>query len=175
MTNFFQHIEQHRDFPVPGVVFFDFTTIHEQKDLLEEATSRLLEKTQDIIFDKIAAVEAKGFILGTAIALRTNKPLTLVRKPGLIPGDVLAVEFVKEYGVGRYEMKAGSVKPRERVLVVYDILAGPGATRAVIDLVEKQGGVMAAGVYVTELLYLGGREALTGYNLYSLVQIENKP
>ena len=164
-------IEITKDFPKPGVSFTDFTPLHEDPDLFQELLTQAASALREIDYDTLVAVEAKGFILGGALAATLGKPLHLVRKPGLIPGKVLAASFVKEYGEGTYEMKDGALKPGDKAVVIYDILAGAGASAAAFALIEAQGAQVAAGLYVTELEYLGGRENLAYYNLISLVKI----
>jgi adenine phosphoribosyltransferase len=173
--DFLPFIETTRDFPKDGVVFFDFTPLHEDPEAFRLAVSTLANEAASYFPDVVVAVEAKGFILGTALATALGVPLVLARKEGLTPGRVLREEFVKEYGFGVYEMKDGVLTPGQRVLVVYDIMAGPGASRAVFNLVENQGATVAAAAYVIELEYLGGRELLDEVPLISLVKVKEKP
>lgn len=163
----------YHDFPKPGVVFWDFTPLEEQPELMKQAITEIKTHFSGKQIDKIAAVESKGFIIGSALAYGMNQPLVLIRKPHLIPGEVLSETFVKEYGEGEYQIKQGVITSGEHVLIVYDIMAGPGATRAAINLVERSGGTVAGAAFITELEYLHGRDQLAGYDIFSLVKIQS--
>lgn len=168
---FRSYIETEVGFPKEGVVFHDFTPLHADPEAFSEAIQVLVEDLGNTAFDVVVAVEAKGFIVGTALAAHYGLPLLLARKPGLTPGAVLSEEFVKEYGTGTYEMKVGSLASGQRVLIVYDILAGPGATNAVAALVRRQGALPVAAAFIVELAYLGGRAELTVSRTVSLVKV----
>lgn len=164
-------VKPYRDFPKPGVVFWDFTPLEEKPELMKDAIMQIKKYFQKSQIDKIAAVESKGFIIGSNLAYELGKPLVLIRKPHLIPGEVIAEKFIKEYGEGEYQMKKGVVRKGEHVLIVYDIMAGPGASQAAIHLVEQNGGLVAGLAFITELEYLHGRESLKNYRVFSLVKI----
>ncbi|MDP2672571.1 MAG: adenine phosphoribosyltransferase [Nanoarchaeota archaeon] len=166
-------ISSFEDFPKKGVEFWDFTPLLENPKLFKEKIKRIAIHFKGK-FTKIAAIEAKGFIIGSALAYETKKPLILVRKPGLIPGEVISEKFEKEYGFGEYQIKKGVLNNSDKVLIVYDILAGPGAAKAAINLVEKSGAKVSGCAFVIELEYLNGREKLKGYKIFSLVKIEKK-
>lgn len=172
--NCFQAIASFQDFPKPGVIYWDFTPLISNPLLFKQSIIAIRNHFQNCNINKIAIVEAKGFIIGSALAFAMNLPLICVRKPGLTPGIVFSEKFEKEYGFGEYQIKKGVVSKRDRVLIVYDILAGSGPTQAAIHLIEKSGGTVAGCAYVIELEYLHGREKLTGYNLYSLVKITKR-
>lgn len=169
--NFKQFVRPYRNFPKPGVVFWDFTPLEEKPELMKHVIAAIRDHFVQSQIDKVAVLEAKGFIIGSALAYEMQKPLLLIRKPNLIPGEVLAEKFIKEYGEGEYQIKKNAIKENEKVLIVYDIMAGPGASLAAIKLVERSGGIVTGLAYITELEYLHGREALTNYNIFSLVKI----
>lgn len=169
MTNYRNYLETCTDFPKQGVVYWDFTPILANPDVFRAAVLDIAAHFKGVT--KIAAVEAKGFTLGAALAYELQLPLVLIRKPELTPGKTLSEKFVKEYGVGEYHIKEGVVGSKDRVLIVYDIMAGAGATEAAIKLVERSGGNVVGCAYVIELDYLKGREGLVGYDLFSLVRI----
>ena len=162
------------DFPKEGVLFWDFSYLLKDVHARNTANQEIKEFLRDKKIDAIAAIESKGFTLGAILAHELQVPMVLIRKPNLVPGEVYSQEFVKEYGTGEYVIKADAVLPKERIVVVYDIMAGSGASKAAISLIEKSGGVVAGLAYVTELEYLGGREELAGYDILSLVRIRKK-
>jgi len=172
--NFREHIHRHMNFPKKGVAYWDCTPIFTHPVIFRKAILTLIAHFKNKNITKIAAIEAKGFVIGVALAFTMNKPLVLIRKPALLPGKVLRETFVKEYGIGEYQLQDGALNRGDSVLIVYDILAGAGATQAAINLVEKAGATVSGCAFLTELLYLEGREALQGYDLFSLVKFNKK-
>ena len=158
-------------FPKQDVVYWDFTPLIAEPDIRTKAVQKILDHFEGKQFTHIAAIEAKGFSIGSMVAHELHLPMVLVRKPGLIPGKILSEGFVKEYGTGVYEMAEGRLSAGNRVLIVYDILAAAGATEAAIKLIEKQGATVEGCAYVIELMYLNAREHLPGLDICSLVQI----
>src|SRR5262249_12845385 len=158
-----------RDFPKVGVVYFDFTAILADPCAFRQAVGDLIVHFREKEITKIAAIEAKGFTLGSALAYEWGKPLILIRKPELTPGEVDSEKVEKEYGFGEYQLKAGQLGSDDSVLIVYDIMAGPGATRGAINLVTRTGARVVGCAYVIELEFLGGREKLPIHDLFSLV------
>jgi adenine phosphoribosyltransferase len=173
--DFKNYIQSHLDFPKPGVLFWDFSPLLASPDAFASAIQEIASHYREQRITKIAAIEAKGFTIGSALAHFMRIPLQLVRKPGLIPGEVDHAKFVKEYGFGEYQVKSNSFSSEDRVLVVYDIMAGPGASRAALQLIESQGARVVGCSYIVELEYLRGREELPGYDLFSLVKIKEIP
>ena len=169
--DFKDYVKRYSDFPKKDVVFWDFTDLLKNPDARSAAIRQMLTFLKDKKIDKIAAIEAKGFTIGSILAHEMNIPLVLIRKPNLIPGKVYSETFVKEYGTGEYCIKADAVLPGERVAVIYDIMAGSGASLAASHLIERMGGVIGGLLYVTELDYLNGRTDLSSYELFSLVRI----
>jgi len=177
--NFKEFIRSYQNFPKPDVMFWDFSPLLASPTAFSSAVKEISNyyqlENQGAEITKIAAIEAKGFTMGSALAFSMGLPLQLIRKPGLIPGAVNSQTFVKEYGFGEYQIKANSYTSEDRVLIVYDIMAGSGATRAAIQLIESQGAKVIGCCYVVELEYLKGREQLQGYQLCSLVKIKEAP
>ena len=163
-----------QDFPKPGVLFWDFTPLLEDPAAFASAIDRIMRRFSRARVTRIAAIEAKGFTIAGALAHAWKKPLVLIRKPGLIPGAVVREPFVKEYGEGAYEMKAEACARGDRVLIVYDILAAPGATEAAIRLVENAGATVVGCAYVIELEYLRARSSLAKFHPFSLVKIKQR-
>jgi len=173
-NKYYNYIESFKDFPRKGVIFWDFTPLLRNPKVFKQAISDIKKHFKGKRVTKIAAIESKGFTIGTALSYEMKKPLCLIRKPGLIPCKVLSENFEKEYGSGEYQIKKGVFKKADKVLIVYDILAGPGATKAAINLIKRTGANVIGCAYVIELSYLKGRESLKGYDLFSLVQIKEK-
>ncbi|MDO8492486.1 MAG: adenine phosphoribosyltransferase [bacterium] len=172
--NYIDYIESFLDFPKSGVVFWDFTPLHESPEVFADAIEDFSDSFKNKKITKIVAIEAKGFIIGGALAQKMYLPLVLIRKPGLTPGEVHSEKFEKEYGFGEYQIKKGKIETNDRVLIVYDILAAPGAVVATRRLVERSGGVAIGAAVVIELEYLNARETLNDLEIFSLVKIKQK-
>jgi len=174
-ANLRDYIQSYTDFPKPGVVYWDFTPLLAEPAALKQAIGRISDHFTASGITRIAAIEAKGFTLGSCLAYAMDKPLLLIRKPELVPGEVDSEKFEKEYGFGEYQLKSGQLGQGDSVLIVYDIMAGAGAARAAINLVSRAGAKIAGLAFAIELGYLGGREQLAEYDLFSLVTIASKP
>lgn len=167
-------VRSYKDFPKKDVLFWDFTYLLKDVNARKNAINEIKEFLKDKKIDKIVAIESKGFTIGSILAYELNLPLVLVRKPNLIPGNFYSETFVKEYGIAEYQIKDDSIEKGENVAIVYDIMAGSGASKAAINLVEKCGGKVKSLVYITELEYLNGREDLKDYDIFSLVKVSEK-
>jgi Adenine/guanine phosphoribosyltransferases and related PRPP-binding proteins len=169
-----KYIKSYSDFPKKDIMFWDFSYLLKDPIALKSAIEDIKEFTKDKKITKIAAIESKGFTIGSILAYELEKPLILIRKPNLIPGEYLSEEFIKEYGTGSYQIKKDSCDSTDNVLIIYDIMAGSGATIAAINLIKRGGAEVAGLVYITELEYLKGREDLADYEIFSLVGINDK-
>ena len=158
------------DFPIEGILFKDITTLLRDAAAFRYAVDALTAKYADQQIDKIAAVESRGFVFGAPLAYNLGAGFIPVRKPGKLPAQTLHVEYSLEYGTNVLEMHVDALQPGERVLVVDDLLATGGSARAVTDLVEKVGGIVVGIAFVIELAFLKGRDKLTGYDVFSLVE-----
>lgn len=167
-------VRSYPDFPKDGVLFWDFTYLLKDVDMRNQAIQEMKEFIESKNVDKIVAIESKGFTIGSILAHELGLPLVLIRKPNLIPGEYYQEDFVKEYGVAQYQIKTDAIERNEKVVLVYDIMAGSGATKAGINLINKCGGDVQGLVYVTELEYLHGREELNDYDIFSLVKVSEK-
>lgn len=167
-------VRSYQDFPKKDVLYWDFTYLLKDVVARKSAINEMKEFLKEKKIDKIAAIESKGFTIGAILAYELDLPLVLIRKPDLIPGKCYSESFVKEYGTARYEMKEDAIEKDENVIIVYDIMAGSGATKAGINLVTKCGGNVSGLIYVTELEYLKGREELEKYDIFSLVKVREK-
>ncbi len=155
------------DFPKPGVNFRDITPIFENAAAFQHLVNVLACAWYDRV-DRIAALEARGFLFGTPLALALRVPLALVRKKGKLPGPTRAVRYGLEYGSDEVEMHLDAVVPGERVLVLDDLLATGGTAHAACTLVEQAGGVVVGCQFVIELEGLPGRETLCKYAVSAL-------
>lgn len=169
-----EFVKSYKDFPKEGVLFWDFTYLLKDVKARKEAIQEIKEFLKEKKVDKIAAIESKGFTIGSILAYELNVPLVLIRKPNLIPGKYYSESFIKEYGTAEYQIKEDAIEKNENIVIVYDIMAGSGASKAGINLVEKCGGKVTGLVYVTELEYLKGREDLKEYDIFSLVKVSEK-
>lgn len=168
------YVKSYKDFPKKDILFWDFTYLLKNPDVRRKAINEIKEFLKDKKVDKIAAIESKGFTIGSILAYELDLPLVLIRKPNLIPGSFYKEEFVKEYGKAEYQIKDDAILEDENVVIVYDIMAGSGATKAGINLINRCGGKVSGLVYVTELEYLGGRNDLKDYDIFSLVKVASK-
>ena len=159
------------DFPKPGIGFKDITPLLRDAGAFSRSVTAIAGLCEDaeIEADVLAGPEARGFIFGSAVAGHLNLGFIPIRKPGKLPYEISAVEYALEYGSDRVEMHTDAVEAGQRVLLVDDLLATGGTTRACVDLIEKSGASVAACVFLVELTFLPGREVLEGYNVHSLI------
>jgi adenine phosphoribosyltransferase len=162
------------DFPKPGITFKDITPLLLDPDALDDAVARLAEWARPLDVDLVAAAEARGFILGGAVARELGVGFVPARKPGKLPHQTIAAEYILEYGVDALEMHADALADGARVLLHDDLLATGGTARALAELVEGTGAVIAGCAFLVELAFLGGRERLAGYDVHSLVSYDGE-
>jgi len=158
------------DFPKPGILFRDITTLLKDKKAFKVALDTLTHKFKDKNIDVVVAVEARGFILGGAIAHRLGAGFVPVRKQGKLPSKTNSVTYNLEYGTDTLEMHHDAVRPSDKVLIVDDLLATGGTVRAVVDLVGQLKARIAGIVFLIELTDLKGRDKLKGFPIYSLIK-----
>ena len=163
------HIQDIPDFPRPGIVFKDITPVFLDPEALRFAIDELAEYARSLEIDHVVSAEARGFVLGAAVAAAAGAGFILARKPGKLPREVASVEYQLEYGVDALEVHADAVRDGARVLVHDDLLATGGTASACCHLVEQAGGVVAGCAFVIELAFLNGRERLAGHDVRSLV------
>jgi adenine phosphoribosyltransferase len=162
------------DFPEPGIMFRDVTSVLQDADGLHLAIDTMQDLIKDLDYDVVAGAESRGFIFGTPLAYNNHKPFVLIRKKGKLPAETVSVDYDLEYGKATIEMHKDSIKPGQRVLVVDDLIATGGTTQAMIKLIESLGGVVVGVVVMMELAGLKGREKLAGYRLDSAIIYEGK-
>ncbi|MFJ8462634.1 S-methyl-5-thioribose-1-phosphate isomerase [Streptomyces swartbergensis] len=163
-------LEEFPDYPEPGVVFRDLSALYAQPGLLAGLAARVDEEFGGA-YDRVLAVESRGFVLGAALAARTGTPLTLARKPGKLPGPVHSADYSLEYGTDRLELRKSAIAPGERVLCVDDVLATGGTLAAAAQLVRDSGAEVAGMAVVLELAGLGGRDRLSSHRLAALCEV----
>ncbi len=161
------------DFPKPGIGFKDVTPLIADADALAETVARLAEYARLLEIDIVIAAEARGFLLGPALALALGTGFALARKPGKLPYETVSAEYLLEYGEGTLELHTDAVAPGRRVLVHDDLLATGGTAATLCDLVEQLGGEVAGCGFLIELAFLGGRERLAGRDVHALLTYES--
>ena len=168
------HIQDIPDFPKPGIVFKDITPLFLDGEALRATVGALAEYARSRKADYILSAEARGFVLGGALAAELGAGFIVARKPGKLPRETASIEYQLEYGVDALEMHSDAVKGGARVLVHDDLLATGGTARATVDLVRRAGGVVAGCAFVIELAFLRGRDRLKGYDVHSLIVYESE-
>jgi adenine phosphoribosyltransferase len=160
------------DFPKPGIVFKDITPLLLDPRALDAAVEGLARWARALDVDLVVAAEARGFILGAALARELGVGFVPARKPGKLPGATVSAEYILEYGVDALEMHADALADGARVLLHDDLLATGGTARALCELVEGAGAVIAGCGFLVELAFLGGREKLSPYEVHTLVSYD---
>lgn len=162
------------DFPEPGIMFRDVTSIIQDPEGLRLAINGLVGLTMGVDFDVIVGPESRGFIFGVPVAYLTGKGFVPVRKKGKLPRETVSEKYDLEYGQAEVEMHKDAIKPGQKVLVVDDLIATGGSAEAACKLVEKLGGEVVRIIFVMELAGLEGRKRLEKYNVDSLIVYPGK-
>ena len=166
---FKKYIREIKDWPKPGVTFRDITPLLRKGNMLGKAINKMAHRFQNEEIALIASVEARGFILGAALAHELECGFVPVRKEGKLPYERLTMDYKLEYGVGTLEMHVDAIDEGQRVLIVDDVLATGGTAKATADLVKASGGKVVCAAFLVELTGLGGRSVLD-CPVYSLVR-----
>ena len=169
-----RYIRDIPDYPKPGIVFKDITPLLLDPDALDGAVGALAAWAGPLEVDLVVAAEARGFILGGALARQLGAGFVPARKPGKLPHDTVSAEYILEYGVDALEMHADALSHGERVLVHDDLLATGGTARALCELIEGRGAHVVGCGFLVELAFLGGRERLEGYDVHALVAYDGE-
>ena len=165
------------DYPVKGVEFRDISTLISDPEGLQLVVKSLQERYErKNEFNIIVGIEARGFIVGSALAYALRKGFVMIRKPGKLPGKVISQEYQLEYGSDKMEIHADAFIPGTKVLVVDDLIATGGTVMSAIALVEKLGGVVTEAAFIVDLPDIGGSKKLQdkGYNMFSLTEFEGE-
>ena len=157
------------DFPKPGILFYDVTTLLRDPAGFRESIDRLSWPYQNVGVDAVVGIESRGFILGAAVADRLGAGFVLVRRPGKLPGRTTQVSYDLEYGSDSLELHVGSIEAGQRVLIVDDLLATGGTARATCDLIRSAGGKVEGMAFLIELVELEGRKKLTDVDLLTIL------
>ncbi len=158
------------DFPKPGILFYDVTTLLKDKDGFRLAVDALTEPFAGAAIDVVAGIESRGFIFGAALADRLGVGFVPVRKPGKLPSTTVSESYALEYGTDRLEVHTDALEGRPRVLVVDDLLATGGTARATVDLMRRVGGEVVGIAFLIELVDLGGRAKLPGERVHAVLK-----
>lgn len=165
-----EKIRNIQDFPAPGVIFRDITTLVGDPEAFHALVDQLVAHVEPLQPDIITVLDARGFLIGSPVAYLLGRGVVPVRKAGKLPWKTYRVEYELEYGTDAFEIHQDAVAPGSRVVILDDLLATGGTAKAACDLVEMSGGTVAGLGFVIELTELGGREKLAGYPVFSLVQ-----
>lgn len=160
------------DFPEPGIIFRDVTTILQDRDGLHLAIDQLIEMLKGIDFDLVVGPESRGFIFGVPVAYILHKGFVPVRKKGKLPCETISAEYELEYGKAVVEMHRDSIKPGQKVVIIDDLIATGGTIEAIARMVEQLGGQVVKICFVMELAGLEGRKKLSGYLVDSIITYE---
>ena len=160
------------DFPEPGIIFRDVTTILQDRDGLHLAIDQLIEMLKGIDFDLVVGPESRGFIFGVPVAYILHKGFVPVRKKGKLPCETISAEYELEYGKAVVEMHRDSIKPVQKVVIIDDLIATGGTIEAIARMVEQLGGQVVKICFVMELAGLEGRKKLSGYLVDSIITYE---
>jgi adenine phosphoribosyltransferase len=165
-----QHIRHVPDFPQPGILFYDITTLLRDPQGFKTTVDLLSTPYESEGIDLVVGIESRGFILGAAVAQRIGAGFIPIRKPGKLPAKAIRESYDLEYGKDALEIHADALTAGQRVLIVDDVLATGGTAAAAAQLVRKLGGELHGLAFLIELLFLNGKAKLTGENVYSVLQ-----
>ncbi len=157
------------DFPEPGIMFRDITTVIQDPDGLKLSVDQLTEKLRGVDFDVVVGPESRGFIFGMPVAYLTGKGFVPVRKKGKLPRETVSRKYDLEYGQAEIEMHKDAIRPGQKVVIIDDLIATGGSAEAAAKLVEELGGQVVKMLFVMELAGLKGREKLKDYSVESLI------
>jgi adenine phosphoribosyltransferase len=160
------------DYPKPGILFYDLTTLLKDKHGFHLLIDRLCEHHKSRKIDIVAGIEARGFIFAPALAYRMGAGFVPVRKPKKLPAKTKSVTYALEYGTDTLEIHEDAVKPGDRVLICDDLLATGGTAAATAKLVDLLGGQVEGAAFAVELTFLNGRKKLQGLDVFSLIQYD---
>jgi len=167
-----KYIRSIPDYPKKGILFRDITTLIKDKDAFKECVDQMSKIVIKLNFDKIASIESRGFLFASALCYNLSKPLILMRKKNKLPAEKYSQEFELEYGKATLEIHKDSIKPKEKIIIVDDLIATGGTSEAGAKLVEKSEGIVSGFVFVINLFDLGGKKLLEdkGYKTFSLIE-----
>lgn len=162
------------DFPEPGIIFRDVTSVLQEADGLQLSIDGIMDKLKGVEFDVVVGPESRGFIFGVPVAYNMKKGFVPVRKKGKLPCETVSMEYDLEYGSAVIEMHKDSIKPGQKVVIIDDLIATGGTIEAITKLVEQLGGEVVKIVFLMELAGLDGRRKLAKYDIDSVIRYEGK-
>ena len=167
-----KHIRSIPDYPKKGILFRDITTLIKDANAFRYTNDKIIELAKKIDFDKVAAIESRGFIFASTVSYNLKKPFILLRKKNKLPAETHSIDFELEYGKATIEVHKDSIKKNEKILIIDDLVATGGTAEAAAKLIEMSGGKVAAFIFVINLFYLPGDKLLKnkGYLTKSLVE-----
>ena len=174
MSEVEKYIKSIPDFPKPGIIFRDVTSVTENPEGMKLVIDEMDKLLDGVDYDVIAGAESRGFIFGAPLAYKNNKGLVLVRKKGKLPRETVEMSYDLEYGQATIEIHKDSIKPGEKVVLVDDLIATGGTIEAAAKLIESLGGIVVKMVFLIELTDLKGRERLSKYDVASVVQFDGE-
>ncbi len=166
-----KYIRSIPDYPKKGILFRDITTLIKNKDAFKNCIDQMSEMIKKLNYDKIASIESRGFVFASPLSYNLQKPNILMRKKNKLPAEKHSVDFELEYGKATLEIHKDSIAPKEKIIIVDDLIATGGTAEAAAKLVEKSQGKVAGFIFVINLFDLGGQEFLKkkGYKTFSLI------
>ena len=166
-----KYIRSIQDYPKKGILFRDITTLIKNKEAFKECIDQIKNIIVKLNFDKIASIESRGFIFASPLSYILSKPHVLMRKKNKLPAEKYSINFELEYGKSTLEIHKDSISKKEKIIIIDDLIATGGTSKAAAELVEKSGGEVSGFVFVINLFDLGGKELLEkkGYKTYSLI------
>ena len=162
------------DFPEPGIIFRDVTSILQDADGLRLAIDSIQEELKDVDVDVIVGTESRGFIFGVPVAYNLHKPFVPVRKKGKLPCKTISMDYDLEYGSATIEMHQDSIRPGQKVAIIDDLIATGGTVEAAAKMIESLGGQVVKIVFLMELAGLKGRDRLKKYDVSSVIRYDGK-
>ena len=160
------------DYPKKGILYRDITTLIKDEKAFRETINQIVEKSKKISFDKIAAIESRGFVFASAVSYILKKPFIMLRKKDKLPADVHSIDFELEYGTATIEVHKDSINKNDKVLIIDDLIATGGTAKAAAKLIEISEGSVAGFVFVINLFDLNGSDNLIkkGYKVENLIE-----
>ncbi len=165
-----EYIRNIPDFPEEGIMFKDITPLLSNKDAFKKTIEIFCDHYKEMDIDYVAAIEARGFIFGTPVALALNKGFIPIRKTGKLPAEKISVSYELEYGENILEIHKDAFKPGDKIILLDDLLATGGTTKASIELIEKLGGQVVGLGFLLELVKLQGRKKLEDYDIFCIMK-----
>ncbi len=167
-----KHIRSIKDYPKKGILFRDITTLIKNAEAFKYTNDKIIEFAKNIDFDKVSAIESRGFIFASTVSYMLKKPFILLRKKNKLPAETHSVDFKLEYGDATIEVHKDSIVPGDKVLVIDDLIATGGTAEAAAKLIEISGGKVASFIFVISLFDLPGNKLLKdkGYKTQSIIE-----